>query len=391
MTTLYITLTILLIFIILPLLAFFLYLYWWSIQRSNPQLDGTVTIKGFDAPVEILRDKHGIPHIYAQNRADLFRAQGFVHAQDRRWQMEQNRRIAQGRLAEVYGEAALDADRFSRTIGFWRAAQAELESLDVETRQVLDWYAEGVNAYVAARPRRFGAEFNLLRIQPTPWTALDTIGYAKVTAWGLSLNWDAELTRLRLLNQLGDVAAAELEPNYPAQNPAVLEAVGEEELVRLQQTAGLLLNQYEQLKGWLGVAAEGQGSNAWVLAPKASLNRRPLLCNDPHLAVQIPGIWYELHLSAPGYEVSGVSFTGAPGVVIGHNADIAWGITNGMVDVQDLFIERVNPANPTQFAVGESWEAATVLEEVIHVRRRPTPDRARCDHPQWTTDHRIAA
>ena len=287
MTTLYLTLTLLLLFVILPLVAFFLYLYWWSIQRSNPQLDGTLTIPGFTAPVEILRDKYGIPHIYAQNRGDLFRAQGFIHAQDRRWQMEQNRRIARGTLAEVYGEAALEADRFSRTVGFWRAAAAELATIDAETRQVLDWYAEGVNAYVAARPRRFGAEFNLLRIQPEPWTALDTLGYTKVIGWTLSHNWDAELTRLRLFSQLGDVAAAELEPNTPAANPAVMEGVGSETLIRLQQTAGLLLNQYDQLKGWLGAAAEGVGSNAWVLAPKASLNRRPLLCNDPHLAVQI--------------------------------------------------------------------------------------------------------
>ena len=369
MTTLYLTLILLLLFVILPLVAFFLYLYWWSIQRSNPQLDGTLTIPGFTAPVEILRDKYGIPHIYAQNRADLFRAQGFIHAQDRRWQMEQNRRIARGTLAEVYGEAALEADRFSRTVGFWRAAEAELATLDAETRQVLDWYAEGVNAYVTARPRRFGAEFNLLRIQPEPWTALDTLGYTKVIGWTLSHNWDAELTRLRLFSQLGDVAAAELEPNTPAANPAVMEGVGSERLMRLQQTAGLLLNQYDQLKSWLGAAAEGVGSNAWVLAPKASLNRRPLLCNDPHLAVQIPGIWYELHLSAPDFEVSGVSFTGTPGVMIGHNADIAWGITNGMVDVQDLYIERPHPDDPTLFAQEDEWATATVIEEVINVRR----------------------
>ena len=369
MTTFYIILLLLFILVILPLIAFYLYLYWWSIQRSNPQLDGTLTSDCFHATVEIKRDKHGVPHIYAQNRADLFRAQGFVHAQDRRWQMEQNRRIAQGTLAEVYGEAALDADRFSRTIGFWRAAEAELATLDEETRQILDWYAEGVNAYTDSRPRRFGAEFNLLRVRPAPWTALDTIGYTKVTAWGLSLNWDAELTRLRLLQEVGDVAAAELEPNYPTGNPAVLEGVGSAELMRLQQTAGLLLNQYEALKGWLGVVADGQGSNAWVLAPKASLNRRPLLCNDPHLAVQIPGVWYELHLNAPDYQASGVSFPGAPGVVIGHNADIAWGLTNGMVDVQDLFIERPDPADPARFAVDDGWQSAEVIEEVISVRR----------------------
>jgi len=364
------TLLLIFLFVILPIAAFFLYLYWWSIQRSNPQHDGELSLACFAAPVEILRDQHGVPHIYAQTRADLFRAQGFVHAQDRLWQMEQNRRIARGTLAAVFGEAALEADRFSRIVGFWRSAQAEVAQLDDATRQTLAWYAEGVNAYIAHRPGRLGAEFNLLRVRLEPWTILDSLGYAKVMGWGLSLNWESELTRLRLLHQLDPVVAAELEPDYPAKSPMVMEGVSSEEAMRLQHTAGLLLNQYEEIKQWLGVVAEGQGSNAWVLAPKSSLNRRPILCNDPHLAVQIPGVWYEVHLQAPDYQVSGVSLPGTPGVVIGHNEEIAWGMTNGMVDVQDLFLERPHPVEANQFAWDKGWEAATVLEEVIEVRRR---------------------
>ena len=370
MTTFIWILLLIFLLVLLPIGAFFFYLYWWSIQRSNPKQAGEIHLDIFDAPVEILRDKHGIPHIYAQSRADLFRAQGFVHAQDRLWQMEQNRRIARGTLAAAFGEAALEADRFSRIVGFWRSAEKEVELLDDATRQILDWYAAGVNAYMAHRPGRLGAEFNLLRIQPEPWTILDTLGYAKVVGWSLSLNWESELTRLRLLDQLDPMVAAELEADYPAKTPMTMEGVGSAEAMRLQHTAGLLLNQYEEVKQWLGVAAEGQGSNAWVLAPKASLNRRPLLCNDPHLAVQIPGIWYELHLSAPDYTVSGASFPGAPGVVIGHNEEIAWGITNAMIDVQDLYIERADPANPDHFAYNDGWEAATVVEEVIQIRRR---------------------
>ncbi|MEZ4728188.1 MAG: penicillin acylase family protein [Caldilineaceae bacterium] len=369
-TAFYLTLLVAFLVIILPIGAFFFYLYWWSIQRSNPQHQGKITLACCEAPVEVLRDKHGVPHLYAQTRADLFRAQGFVHAQDRLWQMEQNRRIARGALAEVFGEAALEADRFSRIVGFWRAAQQELDLLDEETRQILTWYAEGVNAYITHRPGRLGAEFNLLRIRPEPWTLLDTLGYAKVMGWGLSLNWESELTRLRLLYQLDPVVAAQLEPDYPGKSPLVLEGVGSEEAMRLQHTAGLLLNQYEDLKQWLGVATDGQGSNAWVLAPKSSLNRRPILCSDPHLAVQIPGVWYEVHLSAPDYAVSGVSFPGAPGVVIGHNEEIAWGMTNGVIDVQDLYLERPHPIEANLFAYNDTWEAATVREEVIQVRRR---------------------
>jgi penicillin amidase len=364
------TLLVIFLLIVLPLGAFFVYLYWWSIQRSNPQLEGTLRLSGLTAPVEILRDKHGVPHIYAQTLADLIRAQGFVHAQDRLWQMEQNRRIARGTLAEVFGEPALDADRFSRIVGFWRAAEAEVALLDDETRQWLTWYAEGVNAYIDQRPGRLGAEFNLLRVRPAPWTALDSLGHGKVMAWSLSLNWESELTRLRLLHQLDPVVAAELEPDYPGKSPLTLAGVGSTEMVRLQHTAGLLLNQYEQIKQWLGVATAGQGSNAWVVAPKYSLNRRALLCNDPHLAVQIPGVWYEIHLSAPGYETSGASLPGAPGVIIGHNEDIAWGVTNAMVDVQDLYLERAHPTEADHFEYAGEWEAATVIEEVIGVRRR---------------------
>ena len=349
--------------------AFFFYLYWWLIQRCAPKLDGELTLAGLDQPVDIRRDKHGIPHISAQNRADLFRAQGFVHAQDRLWQMEQNRRIARGTLAELFGDAALEADRFSRIVGFWRAAQQELAGLDAETRQVLDWYAEGVNAFIRLRPGRLAAEFNLLRIQPEPWSALDTIGFAKVTAWALSINWESELTRLRLLQQLDPVAAADLEPDYPAASPLTLEGVGSEELTRLLATAGLLLNQYESLKEWLQVQPGGHGSNSWVLAPKASLNRRPLLCNDPHLAIAIPGVWYENHLHCPDFAVSGASFAGAPGVVLGHNEDIAWGMTNALVDVQDLYLERQHPQKAGWFAYEGEWEEAQVVEEVIQVRR----------------------
>ncbi|CAN5444074.1 penicillin acylase family protein [soil metagenome] len=370
-TTIFIVILVVLLLIVVAVGGFLLYVYWWLIQRATPALDGEVHLSCLDQPVEIRRDRHGIPHIYAQNRADLFRAQGFVHAQDRLWQMEQNRRIARGALAEVFGDAAVEADRFSRIIGFWRAAQAELPTLDAETRHVLDWYAEGINAYTASRPRRVGAEFNLLRIRPEPWSALDTLGNAKVTSWALSLNWESELTRLRLLEGLDPIAAAELEPDYPSINPLTLEGVGNAELTRMLATAGLLLSQYETVKQWLGQTGAGQGSNSWVLAPKNTLTRQPILCSDPHLAVQIPGVWYENHLSCPDYTVSGVSYTGVPGVVLGHNEQIAWGMTNGMIDVQDLYVERPHPDDPTLFEYNGQWERAQVIEEVIQVRRGP--------------------
>lgn len=370
LTPILLTLAILLFIIVALAGGFFFYVYWFRIQRPVPKLNGTYTLPGLEKPVRVARDKHAVPHIYAESEADLYKAQGFVHAQERLWQMEQNRRTAYGTLAEVFGPAAVDADRFSRVMGFRRAAEAELAGLDPETRQVLEWYAEGVNAFIDAhKPKRLAAEFNLLGVTPEPWTPLDTLAFTKIMAWALSGNWEHELTRLRLLHELGPHRAAELEPDYPSQNPIILEAAGSQEVTRMLYTAGLVLNQYEQLKQWIGVSGDGQGSNSWVLAPERTLTRRPLLANDPHLALQMPGIWYENRLSCPGLDVSGVSFAGVPNVIIGHNESIAWGMTNGTVDVQDLYLERAHPDDPTSFQFRDEWEDAQVTEETIQVRR----------------------
>lgn len=350
----------------------FLYVYWWLIQRALPELNGKLALEGLSAPVEVLRDERGIPYIYAQNQADLYRAQGFVHAQDRLWQMEQNRRIAAGRLSEYFGVAALEVDRFSRIVGFRRAAEAELATLEPEIVALLEAYVAGVNAYIRSRPGRLAPEFNLLRRQPEPWTVLDIIAFSKVMGWSLSVNWESELVRLQLANQLDPVLAAELEPDYPPENPAITEALGEKSM-RLVSTAGLLLGQYEELKRWLGPAGSNQGSNNWVVAPRQSSSGRAILCNDPHLSLTMPGVWYENHLHCPEMQVSGVTFAGAPGVVIGHNERIAWGVTNAFADVQDLYIERPHPEKPNHFAYGDGWEKAQVLEESIVVRRQRRP------------------
>lgn len=349
------------------------YLYWWQIARAQPRLDGETRLVGLNDPVEIWRDKHGVPHIYARTKADMLRAQGYVHAQDRLWQMEQNRRIASGRLAEIFGEAALEADRFSRTVGFRRAAEAEFARLDEETKAALLWYCEGVNAYLAARRGRVAPELNVLRVEPEEWLPLDTLAYAKLMGWGLSVNWESELTRLRLLLRGDAYRVAELEPDQPTGTPFITEATGGAQQERLLHVAGLLLNYLEPLKQWIGGIQGGQGSNSWVIAPKHSLTRKPILCNDPHLVAQIPGVWYELHMACPEIEVAGACFAGIPGVVIGHNDDIAWGLTNGAVDQQDLYIEKEHPRQAAHFEYAGQWESATVIEETIVVRRQAQP------------------
>ncbi len=381
-------LTLALLFVIILLGGgLIVYIYWWLVQRPAPQHEGELDLPELDATVEVLRDQHGIPHIYAQSEADLWRAQGFTHAQDRLWQMEQNRRVAQGRLAELVGEAALDVDRFSRIVGFRRAAQAELENLDEATILTLQHYCQGVNAYIRSRKGKMAAEFNLLRRQPEEWSPLDILAFGKMVAWSLSINWESELVRLQLAAKLDPTLAADLEPDYPNTNPVVAEAAGSQDSLRLLHTAGLMLNEYEQLKGWMGLAAPGigQGSNAWAVSGSKTTSGRPILCNDPHLVMTMPGPWYEMHLhcppppgeSGPGIHVSGASFGGAPGIIIGHNEQIAWGMTNAFPDVQDVYIERPHPDNaigqPPRFEYDGEWEEATVLREEIYLRNRVRP------------------
>jgi len=368
----FVALVVLLVLVAL-ICGFVLYAYWRMVQRPTPKSSGRVQVAGLGERVEILLDKHGIPHVYAENEADLFYAQGYMHARDRLWQMEQNRRIARGTMSEVFGDSALEVDRFSRIVGFRRAAQVEAAQVDSATLAILAAYVAGVNAYMDANAGRLGAEFNLLRFVPERWQVEDVIAHHKLLAWSLSVNWENELSRLQLLATLGPMRAAELEPDYPAKTPLILEAVGSVESTRLLSTAGLLLNEYEKIKQWVGQPTEGMGSNSWVIAPKHSQNRRAILCNDPHLALQIPGIWYENALHCPKLEVSGASYPGLPGVLIGHNAQIAWGLTNAFVDVQDLYLERADGDDSTRFAFGDAWEEAVVLEETITVRRQAQP------------------
>lgn len=361
----------LLILLVLPLTS---YLF---LRRSFPTINGTIKVEGLKAPVEIYRDKWGIPHIYAQNAPDLFFAQGYVTAQDRLWQMEFNRRVGSGTLSEVLGEATLETDRFIRTIGWRRVAEVEAANLDSENRAILEAYAAGVNAFIdeASLP----PEFLILGFKPDPWTPADSIAWGKVMAWDLGGNWEAELLRASLIERLGEERANQLAPPYPADAPLIIpsEALGYE-------IPGIdhLLKQAHQLRRVLEGQGAGLGSNNWVIDGQKSATGMPLLANDMHLGIQMPSIWYEVHLIGGGFNVEGYSFPGVPGVIVGHNEDIAWGVTNVGPDVQDLYIEKVNPANPDQYEYGGPWLDMEIVEEVIEVKgQEPVVERVRL------TDH----
>ncbi len=336
----------------------------YLIRRALPQTNGTLAFTGLQDAVEVLRDHWGVPHIFARNAHDLFLAQGYVHAQDRLWQMELNRRTASGRLAEFAGEPALATDRLFRTLGLRRAAEAEFAHLDPETKEALELYAAGVNEFVAQHGSALPLEFTLLRLTPDPWSPIDTLAFGKLMAWVLGGNWSSELMRAHLVARFGVEGMRFLMPPYSDSAPII---VPREASYHTWNTAAL----FRLLDAGQGISEVG--SNNWVVSGTRTTTGSPILANDPHLEAQMPSIWYEMHLVGGPYNVAGSTFPGTPGVVIGHNADIAWGVTNGGPDVQDLYMEQFDPADPTRYRYRDAWEPATLVREEIKVKGRAAP------------------
>ncbi len=349
------------------------YVYRWLMTRPVPDLDGRMQLSILDQNVTVKRDVHGIPHIEAATKADLFRAQGFVHAQDRLWQMEQMRRITDGTLSELFGEAALEADSYARTIGFRRSAEAELAILWPHEQEILAWYCEGINAYMEQQQGNLAAEFRLLRYTPDTWQPVNCLALAKFIGWSLSVNWDGEITRLLFLEHLGTEAAVDLNMVAQSHTPSILDELDTDDTERLVLTAQALLQAYEKVQALLPFATPGQGSNSVAVSGTRTDSGRPMLCNDPHLQVSMPGPLYEQHLKAPDIKACGAMFPGAPGLVFGHNEDVAWGITAAMTDVQDLFVERLHPDHADQYECDGAWHPLEVVQEIFHVKGRSEP------------------
>lgn len=334
----------------------------WHIKRLSkknlPDYNASFDLKGLEGEVNITRDKWGVPHIKAQSEHDLFFAQGFLHAQDRLWQMEMNRRIAQGRISEIFGDIALDADRVTRTLGFARLAKQDWQRYqDQPIGQVAEAFAKGVNAFLAQQ-KALPPEFKLLRFQPEAWSAEDIITYGRFICFKMSYGWIHELERMKLANAVGVEKAVELHPEYPNFNPTVLpDGIETYKLDdgRLEAFNGPYLQP-------LG------GSNNWSVTGSLMEGGHAALCNDPHLALNMPNIWYENHLICPEFEVTGVSLVGIPLVLIGHNQHIAWGATLSFIDLQDTYIEQFTDDTFDFYQFGEQQRASTKIEEKIYIK-----------------------
>jgi penicillin amidase len=349
----------------------------YFVRRSFPKTNGTMQVNGLLDSVEILRDSMGVPHIYATNQHDLFFAQGYVHAQDRFWQMEFWRRIGSGRLSEILGEGGLEQDRFIRTLGWHRTAAQELELLGTQEAAILNSYADGVNAYISEHTGKLGLEFDLLGLSgvnyvPEPWTPLNTLTWGKVMAWDLGGNRSAELTRAHIAARLGMSAVDKLMPSYPGSHPTIVATTLDEGTFTSVPDALYSLNT-------LGTGP-GLGSNSWAISGSRTASGKPILADDTHLGIQMPSIWYEVGLhcypvnpDCP-FNVVGFSFAGVPAIIIGHNDRIGWGVTNLGPDVQDLFIERINPENPNQYEYQGRFLDMEIIREEIGVAGQDDPE-----------------
>ena len=376
---------------LLVLLGILALVIFYLLPRSSfPKTEGEVRLVGLTGPVDVYRDENGIPHIYASSSHDLFFAQGYVHAQDRFWQMDFWRHIGAGRLSELFGSATIETDMFLRTLGFEQVVEKEIEHGDPQTMVALQAYADGVNAYLTDHQgSSLSLEYVILKLinadyVPQPWQIQHTLTWAKMMAWDLGGNMDTEIRRAILAESLSPEQLEEMFPVYPEDHPVILpgfQLAGSQapeqqdvaSLTALTPALSEILGKTAALDALLGFRADGVGSNNWVIGGERTATGKPFLANDMHLAVQLPAIWYEngLHCMPKGpdcpYDVIGFSFASAPGVIVGFNERIAWGVTNVGPDVQDLFVEKINPSNPNQYEYQGQWVDMQIQTEVINV------------------------
>ena len=340
----------------------------WYLRRSLPAAKARVRVQGIAATIEIVRDADAVPHIYAQNKLDGWFGLGYIHAQDRLWQMEYQRRFSQGRLSEVFGPASVPIDRLMRTIGVYRSAQQTWERSSEQEQAPVNAYIAGINAFLAGHGRsRLSPEWRMLRARPTQWTGPDVLAWIKMVAWTLGGTYETELLRLDLIKAVGVERAEQLLPNYPEDGPVTVPSRLPQgdyaEISALGEAARALL-------GLEGIGYDGVGSNSWVVSGAKTTTGKPLLACDPHLAASQPATWYLAHVIGGELDVIGATIPGLPGVIIGRNRSIAWGLTNLNPDVQDLFQERVDPTGRLAEYQGQ-WEPMQIIRETINVKGRP--------------------
>ncbi len=318
-----------------------------------PKVDGKIYLPHLKDEVTVLRDKYGIPHIYAKNTGDLYYAMGFVQAQDRLFQMDFLRRYAKGELSEIFGEKTLGMDKYQRVAGFHIMEKKAYHNTSSEVKGVLNNFSRGINDYIELNKNNLPVEFHLLKYQPNKWSPSDTFAIGRLVSWDLTANWNDELLRYLTLQKVGKEKLDLFHPKIIPYGGHIVENINPKFAQKLLTSERLLQ----------------PASNNWVVSGKKSKSGKPILCNDPHLAHFLPSIFYQMHLVSEDLNVIGVSFPGVPFILLGQNKNIAWGATTTNADTSDLFIEKINPDNPEQYLYKNKWLTFDKRVEEIYVKK----------------------
>jgi len=361
------------IFFFILIIGFAGLAFYWTFYKPLPDYDAQMELKGLTAPVDTHWDEFGVPHIFAQNEADLYFTLGYVHAQDRLWQMTISQLAAEGRFAEFFGPDLIDFDKYQRTLGFWRTADKILQEEYTENELAhLEAYSAGVNAFTDQNFNKLPVQFALSGIEPLEWTPQHSVAVVRMMAWEMNVSWWSEVAYNYLRNKLPEDQFEELLLSWDADFPTSLD---DTESIGLSTAALLPMMELELKKREL-LQIEGShvGSNAWVVDGSMTNSGYPILAGDPHLGLDMPGKWYEVHLNLNGKNVSGVTIAGIPGVVLGQNDHMAWTFTSIMADDTDFFLEKVDPEDRGRYVVdsakvGEiAYQPFEKVREIINVK-----------------------
>ncbi len=354
------------LFLIILLLGVLALAIQQTFYKPLPDYSTTIEINGLNEEVNIFWDDFGVPHIYAENEADLYFAAGYVQAQDRLWQMTLSQIAAEGRFAEFFGEELVDFDRYQRTLGFYRIAEQLSQQMDEQDRLVLESYSAGVNAFIDQNRRKLPVEFSLTGIEPIRWSPVRTIAVARLMAWELNMGWWSEAMYNHLSTTLSPEQFEELRLRFPEDAPT---SMNTNETRALSHSVLPMLQIEQELRKELNRSGSHVGSNAWVVDGSKTTSGFPLLAGDPHLGLDMPGKWYEMHLNLNGRNLSGATIAGIPVLVLGQNEHLAWTFTSIMADDTDFFIEQMDPLDKSRY-VADTLADSTVVYEAFEIERQ---------------------
>ncbi len=362
----------LLIFFVILILGFAGLAFYWTFYKPLPDYEATISSGQLNTTVDVHWDEYGVPHIYSNDEEDLYFTLGYVHAQDRLWQMNLTQLAAQGRLAEFFGADLVELDKYQRTLGFWKISEQIVENeLDEKELKVLNAYSNGVNHFIESNSNKLPVEFALTGIQPLKWNPTRSIAITRLMAWELNMSWWTEVMYGYLKDTLPAEQFEQLQLRFPEDAPTTL---NNSQTIRLNASLMPMLQQEVNKRKLLQMQGTHVGSNAWVVDGSKTNSGYPLLAGDPHLGLNMPGHWYEVHLNLLGKNVSGATLAGVPGIVIGQNDEMAWSLTNIMADDTDFFLEQIDPNDRGRY-VADSLSDSTAAylpfsktREVIKVK-----------------------